>query len=146
MATTMTAEQVHAELEAMGTAQNRKVYARHGVASEMYGVSYANLGKLTKKIRINHSLACELWASGNHDARVLAAKIADPKAMSLSDLDAWARELDDYIVTDALTGLASKSPYARRKFEVWGKSKREWTAAAGWGILNYLARVDLSGP
>ncbi len=43
---TMTAEQVLAELESMGTAQNRKVYARHGVGREMYGVSYANQGKL----------------------------------------------------------------------------------------------------
>ncbi len=50
---TMTAEQVLAELESMGTAQNRKVYARHGVTREMYGVSYANQGKLKKKVRID---------------------------------------------------------------------------------------------
>ncbi len=41
----MTAAEVLAELEAMGTTQNRKVYARHGVGREMDGVSYANLGK-----------------------------------------------------------------------------------------------------
>ena len=36
------------QLEEMGTAQNRKVYARHGVGQTMFGVSYANLNKLAK--------------------------------------------------------------------------------------------------
>jgi hypothetical protein len=34
------------QLKLMGTAQNRKVYARHGVTRDMYGVSFAHLGKL----------------------------------------------------------------------------------------------------
>ena len=66
-------------LEAAGTAQNRKIYARHGVGGEMFGVSYADLGKLERKIRVDQELAEELWATGNHDARVLATKIADPE-------------------------------------------------------------------
>ncbi len=52
MTMTMTADQVHAELAAAGTAQNRKIYARHGVEGVMYGVSFAHLGKLQKKIKI----------------------------------------------------------------------------------------------
>ncbi len=73
---TMTAEEVLAALESMGTAQNRKVYGRHGVGREMFGVSYSNLGKLKKKIRIDQEVAETLWASGNHDAMVLAAMVA----------------------------------------------------------------------
>jgi len=38
-------------LKSLGTAQNRKVYARHGVTGDAYGVSYAHLGQLKKKIR-----------------------------------------------------------------------------------------------
>ena len=56
------------QLQEMGTAQNRKVYARHGVRENMFGVSYANLNKLAKAARKDHSLALELWATGNHDA------------------------------------------------------------------------------
>ncbi|MGH9842621.1 MAG: DNA alkylation repair protein [Blastocatellia bacterium] len=60
------------ELEAAGTAQNRKVYARHGApADKMFGVSYANLYALRKRIKVDQALADRLWASGNHDARVL---------------------------------------------------------------------------
>jgi len=59
-------------LKALGTAQNRKVYARHGVQPPLFGVSYAALGKLRKQIGVDHKLALALWKSGNHDARVLA--------------------------------------------------------------------------
>ena len=37
------------KLEGFGTEQNRKIYKRHGVSGEMFGVSYANLGKLAKE-------------------------------------------------------------------------------------------------
>lgn len=136
----MTAEQVLAELESMGTAQNRKVYARHGVGREMYGVSYSNLGKLKKKIRLDQDLAEALWASGNHDAMVLATMVADPSQVRSSQLDAWARALDSYVLTDAFSSLAAKTPFVRAKFNKWSKSAKESIGQAGWLMLCALAR------
>ncbi len=75
----MTSDEVLSELEAMGTTQNRKIYARHGVQGEMFGVSYGNLKQLKKRIRKDQALAQALWASGNHDARILATMLADAK-------------------------------------------------------------------
>ena len=46
----MDVQTVLQELESLGTAQNRKVYARHGVGEPLYGVSYANLGRVEKRI------------------------------------------------------------------------------------------------
>ena len=40
----MTYTQVMKELKTMGTAQNRKVYGRHGVGQNMFGVSFAIMG------------------------------------------------------------------------------------------------------
>jgi 3-methyladenine DNA glycosylase AlkD len=68
----MTEKEILAELRSLGTEQNRKIYSRHGVQGEMFGVSYANLEKLRKKIKTDHMLAGQLWAAGNHDARILA--------------------------------------------------------------------------
>ena len=65
----MKQREVLKELKAMGTAQNRKLYARHGIGTDMYGVSYANLTKLKKKIKRDHELALSLWASGNFEQR-----------------------------------------------------------------------------
>ena len=139
---TMTADEVLAELESMGTAQNRKVYRRHGVGGEMYGVSYANQGKLKKRIKVDHALAEALWASGNHDARVLATMVADPSRIASSQLDAWALDLDNYVLTDAFASLAAQTPFVRAKFEKWGRSKNEWIGQAGWLMLCTLARSD----
>ena len=63
------------KLKSLGTAQNRKIYARHGAGEAMFGVSYADLGKTKKEIKTDHPLAESLWASGNHDARVLATMV-----------------------------------------------------------------------
>ena len=71
----MTLTQTLQQLKAAGTAQTRKTYARHGVGPNMFGVSYATLGKLTRAIQRDHALALGLWASGNHDARVLATMV-----------------------------------------------------------------------
>lgn len=136
------------ELESLGTAQNRKVYARHGVGPAMYGVSYAHLGKLAKRLSPDTELARRLWASGNHDARVLATMVADPGEVSARELDAWARNLDNYVLTDALSSLAAKTPHARRKCETWTAAGRgtEWTEAAGWNVVSILARNDADLP
>jgi len=134
--------QVMKDLQAMGTAQNRKVYARHGVKEPMFGVSYGNLGKLTKKIKTDQRLAEALWASGNHDARVLATYVADPPAMKPSALEKWARDLDNYVVTDAFSRVAAEAPEALARAEKWTKAKGEWVAAAGWNVCAVMASKD----
>jgi 3-methyladenine DNA glycosylase AlkD len=140
----MTYNQVMKELKQMGTAQNRKVYGRHGVGENMFGVSFANLNLLKKKIKVNHPLALELWGSGNHDARVLAAMIAEPFELKSDELDEWLKECDNYVITDMFASLASRTSFARKKSEIWIKSKQEWTARAGWLLLTRLAMTDAS--
>ena len=108
----MNAKQALRELRSLGTAQNRKVYARHGVGEPTFGVSYAHLYKLQKKIGVDHEAAEGLWASGVHDARVLASLVADPERMNARKLQAWVKELDNYVLSDALSGLAARSPAA----------------------------------
>lgn len=131
-----------AALEAAGTAQNRKIYRRHGVSDPLYGVSYAIQGKLAKRNKRDTELAIGLWESGNHDARVLAAMIADPDEIRSSRLDAWVRDLDNYVLTDALSGLVSRSPFAKTKMRSWTRSSREFVGAAGWNVLAHLAMAE----
>ena len=108
----------------------------------MYGVSFANLEKLKKKITGDHGLAQKLWATGNHDARVLATMIADPALMNDRLLEAWAKDLSNYLLTDLFSGLVSQTSFARKKMEKWTQSKKEWTGQAGWNLLARLAMKD----
>jgi 3-methyladenine DNA glycosylase AlkD len=142
----MTLQEAMRELEGLGTAQNRKVYARHGVGEDMFGVSYADLEKLKKRIKVDHDLALELWATGNHDARILATKIGDPARLDGKTLDVWVKSLSNYTETDAFASIAGKAPLARAKAEVWARSPKEWIGRAGWVILASLAMNDASLP
>jgi 3-methyladenine DNA glycosylase AlkD len=138
----MSATAVLRELEGLGTEQTRKTYRRHGVKGEQYGVLYAPLGKLAKRLKTDHALAGALWASGNHDARILATMIADPAVTTGAELDKWIRDVDNYVLADALAGLASRTPVARKKMEKWTRSTNEWIGRIGWGILARLAMSD----
>ena len=134
----MTAKAILSELEALGSAQTCKIYKRHGIGEDQYGVSYANLKTLKKKIKVDHDAARQLWATGNHDARILATMIADPKQADESLLDAWADDLNNYVVTDAFAGFAGKTAFIRQKMEAWTRSDDEWKGQAGWNLLSSL--------
>ena len=138
----MTLHETTAALEALGTAQNRKVYARHGVNPPMFGVSYANLDKMVRKIRQDHQLAVALWATGNHDARTLAARIADPARMPAAQLDAWARDIDNSILAGELGALASASRTGLTRFRKWTTRRGEWVATAGWNTFTEMVLKD----
>lgn len=138
----MQLDEVMAELEALGTAQNRKTYARHGAKEPMFGVSFANLDKLKKRIKVDHPLAEALWATGNQDARVLATKIADPKQVERGQLEAWAQELDNYGICDLFAGYVARTPHARALVEAWTPQPDEWIGRSGWLVLANLALAD----
>lgn len=138
----MTIEEAMRALEQLGTAQNRKVYARHGAGEDMFGVSYADLEKLRKKIKVDHDLALALWDTGNHDARILATKVADPAKLDAGTLDSWVEGLRNYAETDAFASVAHKAPHAREKAEAWARSPKEWIGRAGWIVLGHHVHED----
>ena len=138
----MTLQETLDTLKALGTEQFRKTYRRHGAGEDVYGVSTAHLKDLQKKIKIDQDLAAGLWSSGNHDARILAAKIADPERLDLKTLDAWAAGLRNYVEVDALAEVAATAPQAREVMVRWMASDQEWIVGAGWKVMAHLARVE----
>jgi 3-methyladenine DNA glycosylase AlkD len=134
------------ELESLGSAQTVKTYRRHGVVGPVFGVSYADLGTLKKRLKTDHTLARDLWATGNHDARVLATMVADPAQATDDELDSWLRAIDSYALTGAVAGVAAQHPGAQRRADRWMADGGEWTARAGWQVVANLAlnQPDLS--
>lgn len=143
----MSLKEVMKELKRMGTAQNRKVYARHGYGENMFGVSFANLRKLGKRIKRDHALAQQLWATGNEDARQLACMIADPAAMTSADLDAWVSDIGHYCLADVFSKeVAARSPLSSKKSSTWMRSKTDFTGQAGWDLVALLAMDEADTP
>lgn len=142
----MTLAEVMRELEKAGSAQTRKTYARHGAAEPMFGVSFAFLKTLSKRIRVDHELALALWDTGNFDARNLAVRVVDPAAMSSSDLDRWARENGVRMCGLYVAALAVEGPHAAAKAPLWLASKDEVLRRTGWGLLAQMAMRDEETP
>jgi len=142
----MTLAEAMAALERAGSAQTRKTYARHGAKQPMFGVSFAVLSGLVKRIRVDHELALRLWDTGNFDARNLALKIADPAAMSPGDLDRWAGADQARMCEGYVAMLAAEGPYAHAKARQWLASSNEGQRCAGWNTLSQLAQRDASAP
>ena len=135
----MALRQALADLEAAGTEQNRKIYTRHGATEPMFGVSYGELNRLAKTYKGDHDLGVELFATGNHDARQLAAKIVDPSRFTVKLADEWVRGVDCYITAEAVAGVVSNSPVARSRSDAWRDRKSEWVASTGWGVAAFSA-------
>lgn len=142
----MRLDEAMSALEAAGSEQTRKTYARHGVGPNQFGVSFAVLKDLAKKIKVDSTLAGELWETGNHDARVLATMIADPKQESEERLDRWAADLDNKTIADTFTRFVAKTSLARAKADAWRDHENEWIGEAGWFLVTHLAGQDEALP
>ncbi len=123
------------QLKALGSETSSKTYARHGVTATTFGVKYGDLYKLVKRIGTDHTLAEQLWETGNHDAMVLATMIADPAQMKATTLDKWVKTVNNQPMVDAIATLATRSKHALRCMKKWTDSKQEWIAATGWHVL-----------
>jgi 3-methyladenine DNA glycosylase AlkD len=135
----MRENEVMEQLEALGTEQTRKTYRRHGATGEVFGVLYSELRKLQKRCGTDQQLADALWATGNHEARVLATMIAEPAAMTDAKLEEWVGQVDSYPLGDAVAELAAKTSTAVQRMNAWIASGREWVTAVGWQVVTILA-------
>ncbi|MFF2880036.1 DNA alkylation repair protein [Bacillus toyonensis] len=135
----MLLEEVMQQLEEYGTEQNRKTYKNHGAKEPLFGVSFANLKLLKKKIKKDHNLAISLWETKNMDAMTLATYILEPKNVTSDQLNSWIRDVDYYCLMDVLMTAICTSPIAIERMEEWTKSDDEWIGRAGWSLLANIA-------
>lgn len=137
----MTLAEVMAELESKGSAQTKKTFLRHGAREPFFGVKVGDLKVLQKKIKTDHKLALELYATGNADAMYLAGMVADPPNMSKGDLKKWMKGAYWYMPAEyTVAWTAAESRFAVELAEEWIQSKKEATAAGGWSTLSsYVA-------
>jgi 3-methyladenine DNA glycosylase AlkD len=136
----MTLDETMSALERAGSAQTRKTYARHGVTGAMFGVSFATLKELTKRIGIDHELALALWDSGNYDARNLAVKVVDPTRMTSGELDRWATDGGDAPMCSSYVGMiAGEGRLAAKKLAQWLATRSAGKRLAAWSLLSHLA-------
>ena len=71
------------DLKAAGTEKKRASAIRVGIPMDKaFGVSVGAVRAIGKTLNGQHALAEPLWATGFHEARLLATMVADPKAIA----------------------------------------------------------------
>jgi 3-methyladenine DNA glycosylase AlkD len=133
-----------AELRGMGSKSDREGMARYGINVEnAFGVSVYELRKVAKRLGTDHDLALALWATGNHEARLLACFVDDPAAVTAEQTEAWAHEFDSWDICDqATTSLFDLTPHAWPKAVEWADHDEEWIRRAGFALMAGLAVHD----
>lgn len=130
---------VVSELKRAGSASYKADMAkRYGIVTkaEVYGVTVAKLRAMAKAIGYDHDLAEQLWATGTHDARMLATMVDDPADVTPAQMERWVKGMDNWgIVDTACFHYWDRSPHAFDKIEKWSKAKDEFVKRAAFALL-----------
>lgn len=132
-------ESVMQELESFGKERLKKMYINNGAHEPLFGAATGAMKPMSKKIKIDQSLAEELYATGNYDAMYFAGIIADPNAMTESDFDRWMDGAYFYMLSDNVVSVTlSESPIAQEVADKWIVSGDELRMSAGWSCYCWL--------
>ncbi|MCM0622960.1 DNA alkylation repair protein [Lysinibacillus sp. OL1_EC] len=135
----MNAELVMQELEALGKERTKKMYMSNGAHEPLFGVATGAMKPIAKKIKIDQSLAEELYATGNYDAMYFAGIIADPKAMTVEDFNRWMEAAYFYMLSDYVVAVTlAEAPIAQEVADAWIASGEELKMSAGWSCYCWL--------
>lgn len=110
---------------------------RFGIwADQAYGVAAPDLKRLAKALGRDHDLALRLWETGVHDARLLAAFVADPRRITAREMDAWCRDFDTWALCDgACFHLFDRTRFVFQKVRLWAKRQGEFQRRAAFALL-----------
>lgn len=135
----MDLETVMQELEALGKERLRKMYRSNGAREPLFGVATGEMKPLFRKIKINHPLAEQLYATGNYDAMYFAGMIADPKAMTAADFDRWMDAAYFYMLSDYVVAVTlAEADIAQTVADHWIASGEELRMSGGWSCYCWL--------
>ena len=131
-------------LERNGTRRYKDGLARYGiVAPKAFGVPVGTLLKLAKRHGKDHALAAALWKSGWYEARLLAAMIDDPKQVTRGQMNAWAKDFDNWGVCDTVCWhLFDCTPFAWETLRRWSTSRDEFVKRAAFAMMAGQAGHD----
>jgi 3-methyladenine DNA glycosylase AlkD len=122
--------------------------ARYGINVEnAFGVPIPELRRVAKRLGPDHELALALWETGNHEARLLACFVDDPKAVTEGQIEAWSIDFDSWDLCDqATTSLFDRTNYAWPKAAEWALRDEQWVKRGGFALMAGLAAHDKAAP
>jgi 3-methyladenine DNA glycosylase AlkD len=128
-------------LKAAGTEKKRASAIRVGIPMDKaFGVSVGDVRAIGKTLKGQHALSSPLWATGIHEARLLATIVADPGQISRSEIERWLDDVVSWDLCDHLCGnLAKRRADAADLIRRWIRSPKLYAKRAAFALIAELA-------
>jgi len=144
----VTAPELIAHLRSLKNPVNIAGQRKFGITpqTEHLGISVAVLRPLARAHHKNHPLALSLWASGIHEARILAGLVEDATKTTRAQCERWARDFDSWDLCDQVCGeVFPYTPFAVEMALQWTDRRAEFVKRAGFVLIARMAvrRKDL---
>ena len=118
----------------LASLEDPKLRAANEQRGDDHGVNLSALRALAKRLKAQHELAKELWATGDTAARLLATLIAKPKSFSADELDAMIRAIRAPKLLDwFITNIVKPGKHAEALRLRW-KDDTNLVGRAGWSL------------
>ncbi len=144
-------EVVH-RLKALANPKNVAGMARFGIAStgtlgvsvvEIRNIARQFLAEHRKDLDYRHRTADQLWQSGIHEARILAALIDVPELVTELQMEAWVADFDSWDVCDQVcSNLFDKTAFAYDQAKAWAGRPEEFVRRAAFTMMACLSVHD----
>lgn len=131
MSTKTTLKDVVRELAGLENPKMRQANERQG---DDHGVNLSRLRDLAKRLKIQHDLALELWATGDIAARLLSTLVCRPKAFSAAELDAMIRDIRSPKLLDWFVVNTVKPGRRAEELRAGWKDGDDLVGRAGWSL------------
>jgi 3-methyladenine DNA glycosylase AlkD len=142
MSNPITAKEIMVELSRLGSPSIKRILMNHGAKEPLFGVKVEELKKIQKRIKNNHDLSIELYATGNGDAMYLAGLVADADKISAAELERWAQSSTSPMISEyTVAGVGAESPHGWDLGLKWIKSSNEVIASIGWATLGHWVSI-----
>lgn len=136
-----------AALKARASDAVRDGYPRFAIpVTRALGVTMRDIQAIAKPLRPDHALAQALWETGIYEARMLAAYVDDPAAVTPAQMDRWCRDFDNWAICDtACFALFDRTPHAWPQVRRWVSRRGEFQKRAAFALIWGLSVHDKKG-
>lgn len=137
----MTLSDAMVRLEALGNEKVRAMNTRNGVVENQFGVKMGDIRSLAKEIKMDTTLAKELWQTENLEARLLSTLITKPKHLSIDEIESMVAsivfdpvapisQLSDWV----MSYIVKLHPQKEERRLAWMESDNFGLGRAGWSL------------
>lgn len=106
------------------------------------GITHKDLNQIAKEIKLNKTLAVELFDTQIYEAQLLTSKTYPPKELTLNDAIKWSETFNSWEMCDSFCMLFAKSPVASEIIHYFYTKEGEFEKRTAYATIACLCNHD----